>query len=107
LSQVFRFALFDVGAEVIALRDMIGYVDITLQQLAEEAVPFKEQFQNADDPLSRIPKWQFRLHLQSENPHLHDMLKTKGTCLNFLVQQRARVVQQASNVNVLSLLGFD
>lgn len=107
LSKRYRFALFDVGSEVIALRDMIGFVDITLQQLAEEAIPFKEQFVNMDDPAQKIPKWQFRMPLQSENPQLDEMLKRKGACLNFLVQQRARVSQQAANANILSLLGFD
>jgi hypothetical protein len=91
-SRLYRLALFDVGGERLGPDDLVGYVEFTLQQLAEVALPYKDE---SPVDLTHIGRgvrppldWHFRFGLNSPEAALQTAFAHKLSSLTFFVEQR-------------------
>jgi hypothetical protein len=84
-SRLYRIALFDVRGERLGPDDLVGYVEVTLQQLAEVALPYKDE-----RPVDhvRIGDWHLRFGLNSPEAALQTAFAHKQSSLTFFVEQR-------------------
>ena len=83
MGRLLRLAVYDVNGESVGPEDLVGYVDVPLQALAEVAMPYTEMPQSS-------PPWHLRFGLRHPSPAMQNAFLSKVSCVALYVQQRRR-----------------
>ena len=83
--------MYDVDSPVILQTDLIGYVDVSQEQLLNVAEEFKNReidiFSQAQTPVKHAEKWNLSLPMTNTDRYFAELLKKKDSSVLFFVQK--------------------